>query len=108
MGIFEVFYQPGKLFESLKDRRAAWVLPLIVDILLLVAIAVVTVQLVGMETIVRQRLESMRLNPDQMQIALERSRSPNQVYITAASAALGAPVAILVLSGIFSIFAMMS
>lgn len=108
MSIIEVFYQPGKLFASLKDRRAAWVLPLIVDILLVVAVAFATVQLIGMETIVRQRLEGTRLSPEQMDIALQRSRSPAQAYITFAGAALSTPLTLLAIAGILTIFAMVS
>jgi len=108
MGIFEVFYQPGKLFESLKDRRAAWVLPVIVDILLLAGILFTTIQLVGMETIMRQRLETMHFSPEQMQAAMARSQSPAQLYITYASTVIVAPVLLLALAGIFTIFAMIS
>jgi hypothetical protein len=108
MSVIEVFYQPGKLFASLKDRRAAWLLPLIVDILLLSAITIVTVQMMGMETIIRQRLEGTRLSPEQMDLALSRSRTPAQLYITYASAALGAPVVLLIIAGILTVFAMVS
>jgi hypothetical protein len=108
MGIIEVFYQPGKLFESLKDRHFAWVLPLIVDVLLLIGILAVTINLVGMATIMRQRLESMHFSPEQMQVAMERSQSPAQLYITLASAAITGPLILLALSGILAIFGMMS
>ena len=108
MGIIEVFYQPGKLFESLKDRRWAWVLPLIVDILVLTGITVATVQLVGMETIIRQRLEGTRLSPEQMELAMSRAQSPAQLYITYAASAVVGPVSLLAMAGILSVFAMIS
>jgi len=56
MLIFEIFYAPGKVFESLPGRRSAWVLPLLVDVLVLVAITAATVHWMGLETILRQRL----------------------------------------------------
>ena len=108
MGIFEVFYQPGKLFESLKDRKFAWVLPLIVNIILLTGVTVVTLHFVGMETIIRQRLEGTRLSPEQMDLAMSRAQSPAQTYITYAGAAVGAPLTLLALAGLLSIFAMLS
>src|ERR1700678_2392319 len=108
MEIIEVFYQPGKLFESLKDRRWAWVLPLIVDVLILTGSTIATVQLVGMETIMRQRLESTRLSPEQMELAMSRAQSPAQLYITYAAAAVAVPVPLLALAGILSLFAMIS
>ena len=80
MSIFEVFYQPGKLFESLKDRRGAWILPLFVVILLAMGSGIVLIQLVGMQAIVRQRLETMHLSPEQMETAMARSTSPAQQY----------------------------
>jgi len=108
MGIIEVFYQPGKLFESLKDRRFVWVLPLIIDVLLLAAILAVTINLVGMATIMRQRLESMHFTPEQMEVAMARSQSPAQLYVTYASAAISGPLILLAMSGVLSIFGMMS
>ncbi len=108
MGIFEVFYQPGKLFESLKDRRFAWVLPLIANVILLTGVLVVTLHFVGMETIIRQRLEGTRLSPEQMDLAMSRAQSPAQLYITYAGAAVGTPLTLLALAGILSIFAMLS
>jgi hypothetical protein len=106
MGIFEVFYQPGKLFASLPERRAAWVVPLILNILLVLAITVSVVQMIGMETIVRQQLQNTRLTPEQMQAALNRANSPSQVYITYAGAAVGSVVSILLVAGLLTVFAM--
>ena len=78
--IFEVFFQPGKLFASLEARRGAWVLPLILNMLLLAVITTVTVHFIGMDVILRQRLENTRLTPEQIQTALARSASPAQTY----------------------------
>jgi hypothetical protein len=108
MSIFEVFYQPGKLFESLKDRRGAWILPLILDILLVMGVAIVTIQLVGMQTIMRQRLETMHLSPEQMETAMARSTSPAQQYSGYLGAALGVPVILLAISGMLALFAAIS
>jgi hypothetical protein len=66
------------------------------------------VQMVGMETLMRQGLESTRLTPEQMDLAMSRAQSPAQVYITSAVTALGVPLILLALAGILSIFAMMS
>jgi hypothetical protein len=108
MSVFEIFYAPGKVFESLPGRRAAWVLPLLVDVLILVGITAATVHWMGLETIMRQRLENARLSPEQMQTAMSRANSPAQVYISYAAAAVGGPVMLLVLAGILTVFAMMS
>jgi hypothetical protein len=84
------------------------VLPLIMDILLVTATLFTLIRLVGMETITRQRLESFHFSPEQMQVAMARSQSPAQLYITYASAAVAVPVSLLALAGILSIFAMVS
>src|SRR5258708_3820531 len=99
MSVFEIFYEPGKVFESLPNRRAAWVLPLLIDVLLLVAITAATVHWMGLETILRQRLENTRLSPEQMQTAMARANSPAQLYISYAAAAVGGPLMLLVLAG---------
>jgi hypothetical protein len=108
MLVFEIFYAPGKVFESLAGRRAAWVLPLLVDMLVLVAITAATVHWMGLETILRQRLENSRLSPEQMQAAMSRANSPAQAYISYAAAALGGPVMLLALAGLLTMFAMIS
>lgn len=106
MGIFEVFYQPGTLFASLETRRGAWVVPLILSLLLTLGTTVAAVRLVGMETLARQRLQSFRLSPEQMQQALDRANSPGQLYATYASAIVGGAVVLLVIAGLLTLFAL--
>jgi hypothetical protein len=106
MAIFEVFFAPGKLFASLPGRRAVWIAPLILNILLVLAITVAAVQMIGMETIIRQQLQNTRLSPEQMQTALNRATAPSQTYITYAGATAGAVISILLIAGLLTVFAM--
>ena len=106
MGIFEVFYQPGKLFASLEQRRAAWVAPLIVGLLLTLGTTLAAIRTIGMDTLARQRLQNMRLSPEQMQIALDRANSPAQLYITYAGVVVGGTLALLVIAGLLTLFAL--
>jgi hypothetical protein len=106
MGIFEVFYQPGKLFTSLEQRRAPWVVPLIAGLLLTLGTTVAAIRLVGMDTLARQRLQNIRLSPEQMQAALDRANSPAQIYITYAGAVVGGAVALLLIAGLLTLFAL--
>ena len=76
LSVIEVFYQPGKLFESLRERPSAWIFPLFVDILVLVASIAVLINLVGIESLVRQRLQTTTMSPEQMQVAMQRMNSP--------------------------------
>ena len=106
MGILEVFYQPGKLFESLEKRRAAWVLPLLFTTVLTVATSYTAIQKIGMANIARQQIESLRLSPEQMQQAMDRATSPAQLYITEGVTVIAVPLVTLVIAGILTIFAL--
>ena len=109
MAIFEIFYQPGKVFASLPERRGAWVAPLILGILLSLGATVAIVHLIGMQTIIRQQVETTRLNitPEQMQQALNTADSPARVYGTYGAVLVGGAVVPLVIAGLLSVFAMM-
>jgi hypothetical protein len=106
MGILEVFYQPGKLFQSLENRRAVWVAPLILGVLLLLGTSMAAVRFIGMETIFRQQLQNTRLSPEQMQVAMNRANSPAQVYVTYGGVVVGGTVSILLIAGLLTVFAM--
>jgi hypothetical protein len=106
MGILEVFYQPGTLFASLDKRRGVWVVPLILSLLLTLGTTVAAIRLVGMDTLARQRLQSFRLSPEQMQQALDRANSPAQLYVSYVGAVVGGAVALLVIAGLLTIFAL--
>ena len=106
MGIFEVFYQPGKLFSSLENRRGAWVAPLILGVLLLMAASVTAIRLIGMDTIIRQQLQNTRLPPEQMQAALDRANSPAIIYVSYASPVVAGVLSILFIAGLLTIFAL--
>ena len=106
--LLEVFYQPGTLFESLPDRRRAWVSPLLACILAVIAITAVSVNVIGMREIMRQRLAGANLNPQQLQQALSTSDKPSQVYVSYAAAVLFVPITLLVVAGTLMAFGMMT
>jgi hypothetical protein len=106
MGIFEVFYEPGELFGSLDRRRGVWVLPLLLGLLCTLGTTVTAIRLIGMDSIVRQRLQTMRLSPEQMQTAMERANSPAQLYITYVGAVVGGAVVLLFIAGLLTLFAL--
>jgi hypothetical protein len=106
MGIFEVFYQPGKLFASLENRRGAWVAPLLLGLLLMTLVTVMAINLIGMDTIIRQRLQGSQASPEQMQQALNQANSPAILYISYASPVVVGALALLVIAGLLTIFAL--
>jgi hypothetical protein len=108
MAIFEVFYQPGKLFASLPNRRGVWVLPLIVGMLLSLATTISAVHVIGMDTIVRQQIENQRnMSPEQMQQALNNANSPAIQYLIYGVVVLAGIFLPLIVSGGLSVFALM-
>lgn len=109
MPIFEVFYQPGKLFASLPTRRAAWILPLLLNLLLGVGATVMVIQKIGLETIVRQQVENRpNMTPEQQQQALNNANSPAIGYLIYGASVLAAIVVPLIIAGALAIFALMA
>jgi hypothetical protein len=109
MAIFEVFYQPGKLFASLPGRRGVWVAPLIVGILLSLCATVTAVQKIGLEAIIRQRIENQpNMSPEQMQQALNNANSPAIAYLVYAAAVFAGVLLPIVIAGCLLIFALMA
>jgi Yip1 domain len=107
MAIFEVFYEPGKVFSSLENRKGAWVAPLLLGVLFLVLTTYAAVHYIGMETILRQQLENTRLSPEQMQVAMNRANSPNQVYVTYAGAVVAGCLSVALIAALLTVFALM-
>ena len=106
--LFEIFFQPGKVFADLPDRRAAWVAPLLANTILLMLSTAITVNVLGMEMIMRQRLATSNMSPEQMQLAMERATSPVAVYFTYGAVAFGVPLSMLIVSGMLFAFGMMT
>jgi hypothetical protein len=108
--LFEVFYQPGKLFASLPERKLAWLVPMIAATLLgLVGYYAVT-KYIGRENIARQSMQmfASRMSPEQVQQAVARANSPAQIYIGYASVIMGVSVVLLIVAGALMAFGMMT
>jgi len=106
--LLEVFFDPGRLFSSLPERRAAWLVPLFANTILLVLSTVITVNAIGIDQIMRQRLASSSMSPDQMRQAMERATSPVAVYATYGAVAVVTPLSMLVVAGVLAAFGMMT
>jgi hypothetical protein len=107
MPIFEIFYQPGKAFSSLEQRKAAWVLPFLLGLICLVGTTMTVIHFIGLETITRQALATTRLSPEQMQVAMNRASSPSQVYVTYAGALITGALSYVLIAGLLTVFALM-
>lgn len=106
--LLEVFYQPGKVFESLPGRKGAWILPMLLNALLLVAVTAVTPRYIGRENLMRQQLESFHMPPETLQKALEQANQPAAIYRSYVLVFLGACIVMLIISGVLMAFGMMT
>jgi hypothetical protein len=104
----QIFYQPGKVFESLPERRGAWIVPMILNALLLIALTAVTPHFMGRENLMRQQLENFHLSPEATRKALESATSPAAVYRGYVFAGIGACVVMLIVAGGLTAFGMMT
>src|SRR3954454_23645257 len=107
-GLFEIFYAPGKVFESLPERRGPWVAPMLAGIVILLLVTAFTINMIGMREIMRQRLATSRLSPEQIEQAMSRADNPIQTYVSYAAVIIGTPLALLVVAGVMMAFAMMT
>jgi hypothetical protein len=106
--LFEVFFEPGKVFTGLTGRRGAWVVPMLANTILLIASTVVTMHVMGMDLIMRQRFASSNMSPEQMQAAMERAASPVMSWIIYGSVAIFTPIGMVIVAGLLMVFGMMS
>ncbi|MGD1073815.1 MAG: hypothetical protein ABSB15_27195 [Bryobacteraceae bacterium] len=108
--LLEVFYQPGKLFESLPERKGAWIAPMIAIVLLVLLTTYLVPRYIGRENVARQQLEgfSARMSPEQMQAAIAAANSPGRIYTGYAMAIVGTALMLLIVSGALMAFAMMT
>jgi hypothetical protein len=108
--LLEVFYQPGKLFESLPERSYVWVAPLILDMILIIIATWAMPHYMGRENLARQQIESFARNmtPEQIQQAVAQSTSPARIYMGYCFAAIGTVLIIAIISGALMAFGMMT
>jgi hypothetical protein len=106
--LLHVFYQPGELFSSLPDRRRAWIIPLVVNCILAMAIWAVEVHYMGFITIVRQQLAAIHMRPENMAIALERANTPARLYGSYIQTAFAVTLGALLISGVLKALSLMT
>jgi hypothetical protein len=108
--LLEIFYQPGKVFESLPERRWVWVLPLILNMMLIALQTWALPHYMGRENLARQRIEmfARNMSPEQMQTAMASATRPAQIYIEQVSAAVSVALLMLIIAGALMAFGMMT
>jgi hypothetical protein len=106
--LLHVFYKPGELFSSLPDRRRAWIVPLLVNCLIGIAIWAVEVHFMGFITIVRQQLSAIHMSAQNMEIALAGANTPARLYLSYVQTAFAVILGALLISGILKALSMMT
>jgi len=107
MGIFEVFYAPGRLFASLPERKAAWVLPYLLNIALVTAISILTIHYIGLENILRQQFEMFRMPPEQVDKAMVQALNA-PAWRNYIGAVIGTAIFFPFVGGLMYVFALMA
>jgi hypothetical protein len=91
-GLIEIFYEPGKVFDYVRER-GAWLAPFIAGLVLTAVTFAYVYQAIGGSNIVRRQLESNRfaqnMPADAKEKAIADADSPAAAYRQAGFAAIG-------------------
>ena len=107
MRLIRIFYAPEKVFSELPEKRA-WLLPMIATALVALATSQVVVNRIGLETIIRNQMESNprtveRLGQAKIDEIAQRAASNTLVKgLTYAAPLIGTVVLLLVVAGVMA------
>ena len=105
LGLIEIFYAPGKVFERVRDR-GGWFIPILAVVLLGLCAVSVLLNLVGMETMARKQIESNprameQLGPEGVEQRVRAANSPMIKGLYYAAPLVVTPLTLLACSGLF-------
>ncbi len=106
--LIEVFFRPAALFEALPSRPASWLLPLILNALLAVAVSWMVPHYVGRETAIRQGAQAAKMNPEQTAALVKQLTRPGNIAGGYVFLAVEFLLFQLILAGALYAFALMS
>lgn len=109
--LIQIFYQPGKVFEFVRERRA-WVFALLANILLAVGFTVVMYQEIGATNMARTNIEgssrAKSLTPEEIDRQVAVADTPLVKGITYGSVAIGTGVVMVISALLYMAIAGMS
>jgi hypothetical protein len=103
--LYEIFYSPSDAYRSLAGKRP-WLVPIIAATVVSLLMNIMIISVIGMGTIVRNRLESSptlaeRLGPGGIEEAVRNAEnSTGQMAMSYAAAGLGPGIALCIIAGI--------
>jgi hypothetical protein len=104
-GLFQIFYQPGKVFEYVREQRA-WLIALLANMLLMTIFLTGVQNAIGVGNITRHALETSnmaaRMSDDIKEKAIADSETPTRKMISIVTT----PIAIAVIMAIFALLYM--
>ena len=108
--LLQVFYSPGTLFGTLPEQSGfpVWVLPLILNALLILSVTWMVPHYIGRSNVARQQARMLKMNPEQTEQMVKRSneaRSETAGYVVSV---LGSLLYQVMVAGALLAFALMS
>ena len=101
--LIEVFYEPGKVFDAVRERRI-WVAPFLAGILLTVILIIYATNTIGGGNIMRQQLEGSKfaanMPEEQKEKAIADADRPAVIYRNSAIGAVGIAIFTLLIAGL--------
>ena len=106
-GLLQMFYAPGLVFDDVREGRRNWVIPTIAVIVISTILAVVLIQMVGYENIVRKSIEgnkaiAERLGPAGVEDAIQKSNTPLRRNLSYVMPGIGSIFVLLLVSGLLT------
>ena len=108
IALLEVLYQPGKLFQSLRERRRAWIVPLAANCVLLAIASFLVPHFIGRANLMRQQVQDLRIPEDKKEAAIAAANSPSRVYTGYVGAVVSGVLIHAVVAGMLFAFGLMT
>ncbi len=103
-GLIEIFYEPGKVFDYVRERRV-WIVPFLAGLILFAAMYSYTIEQIGAGNVTRHALETSKfaanMTPEQKETAIAQADSPGGKARTLIFTVIGYTVITLVFALLF-------
>jgi hypothetical protein len=102
--LIQSFYEPGKVFDAVRERRI-WAPALIATIIVTLAVSVYVINAIGFQNVVRHQIESSsltkNLSPEQKEQAIQGAATPTREKLQYVFIAVGTVIFMCIFALIF-------